>query len=266
MSLHWALGFAGVPELPCLWRPLVSLKSIAISCISILGGGETTRLSFPGGTLVWMSLTLVPSTSCLWTGRAAGGGTASPRRILQRQEREMWLFFFPSQISSSRPIKSCWSYGLLHKKVAMLRHIINIHQSYDSHRHIHAFKPTCKELKKKPRINHNRLFAGTAISHCKCRTVPDTVTTVAPVSRVSFCTNYWVSGQMWWCLKSPTGSLCHGSWLWKLGLDLNLLWITFSVLLLSKLIYCSLIKMMIHSGYLRMRECSFKSVLSSDTL
>lgn len=41
ISLHWALGFAWVPELPCLRRPWISLRSVAVCCVGIFGGGET---------------------------------------------------------------------------------------------------------------------------------------------------------------------------------------------------------------------------------
>lgn len=95
MSLQWALG-AGVPELPCLWRPWVSLRSGAICYIVILWGwwnhsvwAVISHWDIGVGILNTSPLHLLPLGRF---GRASGGGTALPRRILQRREEKVWYF------------------------------------------------------------------------------------------------------------------------------------------------------------------------------
>lgn len=194
MSLQWALG-AGVPELPCLWRPWVSLCSGAICYIVILWGwwnhsvwAVISHWDIGVGILSTSPLHLLPLGRF---GRAPGGGTALPRRILQKWEEKVWYFvhkyLVPLRVAAAMAFTTKNGYAQAYQ---------SIHQSYDLHHHVRAFKPTCQE--EKAHINYDWLSPGTAISHHKCRTVPGTTTTVVPVSKVSFCTNLQVSGQMQW--------------------------------------------------------------------
>ena len=181
---------AGVPELPCSWRPWISLRSGAIRCVGILGGGETTVYgqSFPAGTLVWISSVPAPSTFREVWERSWWWDSITWDNIAKAERKSV---IFCSQISRLVPLRVAAAMAFTTKN-GYAQAYRSIHQSYDLHHHIHAFKPTCQE--EKARVNCHQLFPGTAISHCKCRTVPGTTTTVVPVSKVSFCTNFRVSG------------------------------------------------------------------------